>query len=73
MRKILMLIAASLMAASTPALAQSRLHRDESAMQDIGGHFRYMHRDWSVQKGRHVNSICWDWDPGEGWVWNCDE
>ncbi len=73
MQIIPMLVAIAMLALILPAMAQSAAHREESAMQDIGGHFRHMHRDWSGHKGRHVNSVCWDWDPGEGWVWNCNE
>lgn len=39
--------------------------------QDVGGHYRHMHRDWSQQQGRHTHSVCWEWDPGKGWVWVC--
>lgn len=71
MRKVTFLIAALSLATSLPAMAQSEEHREHSAMQHIGGHYRHMHRDWSQQEGRHTHSVCWDWDPGEGWVWNC--
>jgi hypothetical protein len=30
-----------------------------------------MHRDWSQQEGRHVHNVCWEWNPGVGWVWVC--
>jgi hypothetical protein len=72
MRKLSLVIVASL-AATLPAMAQSEEHREHSAMQHIGGHYRHMHRDWSGTEGRgHVHSVCWDWDVAEGWVWNCN-
>ncbi|MEK4035797.1 hypothetical protein WOC76_04455 [Methylocystis sp. IM3] len=70
MREIAFLIAALSLAISVPAIAQGYREGDE---QDIGGHYRHMHRDWSRQEGRHVHSVCWEWDPGEGWVWVCRE
>ncbi|GLI95127.1 hypothetical protein LMG27198_41190 [Methylocystis echinoides] len=72
MRKLSLSIAALLFAASGPAMAQSDENREHSAMQHIGGHYRHMHRDWSGQEGRHTHSVCWNWDPGHGWVWSCN-
>jgi hypothetical protein len=72
MRKLSLLIAAVLLAAAAPAMAQSDEHREHSTMQHIGGHSRHMHRDWSEQEGRHVHNACWDWDVAHGWVWNCN-
>lgn len=54
-----------------PVIAQSEEHREHSAMQHIGGHWRHSHRDWSQQENRHVHNVCWDWDAAQGWVWNC--
>ncbi len=71
MRKLLLFVTASLLAANAPAMAQSEEHREHSAMQHIGGHWRHGHRDWSQQEGRHVHNVCWDWDATQGWVWNC--
>ncbi|MBL1256631.1 hypothetical protein [Methylocystis sp. Sn-Cys] len=71
MPKRLMMMAALLLATTLPAASQSLEHREHSAMQHLGGHYRHMHRDWSGEKGRHVHSVCWDWDEGEGWVWIC--
>jgi|UPI00056D9290 Spy/CpxP family protein refolding chaperone len=73
MRKLTLLIAALSLASSLPAMAQSASNTRQGDRQDIGGHFRYQHRDWSKQEGHHVHSVCWDWDPGEGWVWDCNE
>lgn len=69
MRKIKFLIAAISLAASLPAMAQN--YRGDGDGQDVGGHYRHMHRDWSQQEGRHVHNVCWQWDPGNGWVWVC--
>ncbi len=63
MRKIAFLIAALSLATSLPAMAH--------IPQDVGGHYRHMHRDWSQQQGGHTHNVCWEWDPGEGWVWVC--
>lgn len=71
MAKRLTMMAAILLATTLPAASQSEEHREHSAMQHLGGHYRHMHRDWSKQQGRHVHSVCWDWDEGEGWVWIC--
>jgi hypothetical protein len=69
MRKLALFAVASVLAASSlPAAAQ---YRNQYADQDIGGHYRHMHRDWSQQEGRHVHNVCWQWDPGGGWVWVC--
>ncbi|WP_424363239.1 hypothetical protein [Methylocystis parvus] len=72
MRKISIFIAASMLATTAPAMAQSEERREHSAMQHIGGHWRHSHRDWSEQEGRHVHSVCWDWDAAQGWVWTCN-
>lgn len=71
MQKLSLLIAALSLAASVPAMAQSEEHREHSAMQHIGGHYRHMHRDWSPVEGHHVHNVCWEWDLAEGWVWVC--
>jgi hypothetical protein len=73
MPKFSLLIAAALLATSLPAMAQSEEHREHSAMQHIGGHWRHQHRDWSGSSGQpaHVHNVCWDWDVARGWVWNC--
>lgn len=69
MRKLILLTAASLLAATSVAMAQASSSNGNE--QDIGGHFRHMHRDWSQQEGRHVHNVCWEWNPGVGWVWVC--
>lgn len=66
MRKVTFLVAALSLVTSLPAIAQQRAQD-----QDIGGHYRHMHRDWSQQEGRHTHNVCWQWDPGAGWVWVC--
>lgn len=72
MSKTLLVIAATLVVATLPAMAQSEERRRHSAMPHIGGHYRHMHRDWSDAQGRgHVHNICWQWDPVEGWEWVC--
>lgn len=72
MRKISLLIAASLLMASQPAMAQREEHREHSRMQHIGGHGRHSHRDWSETGGRgHVHNVCWEWDVVQGWQWVC--
>ncbi len=72
MRKLLLLIAATLLASSVPTMAQENESREHSAMQHYGGHGRHMHRDWSNAYGRgHVHSVCWQWDNFEGWRWVC--
>lgn len=68
MHKITFLVAALLLGASLPAAAQG--YRGDGE-QDVGGHYRHMHRDWSQQEGRHTHNVCWEWDPGRGWVWVC--
>ncbi len=69
MHNLTLLTAASLLATTSLAMAQaSRSYGDE---QDIGGHYRHMHRDWSQQEGHHVHNACWEWNPGAGWVWVC--
>jgi hypothetical protein len=65
MRKASFLIAALSLAISLPAMAQG--YRGYGNEQDIGGHSRHMHRDWSQQEGRHVHNVCWNWDVGQGW------
>lgn len=67
MRKAKLSMAALLLVMSLPAMAQSEREQD----QDIGGHYRHMHRDWSQQEGRHTHNVCWQWDAGKGWVWIC--
>ena len=69
MRKLTFAIGALQLALSLPASAQSYRHYGYS--QDIGGHSRHMHRDWSGQAGRHVHNVCWEWNPDVGWVWIC--
>ncbi|MEK4033676.1 hypothetical protein WOC76_15675 [Methylocystis sp. IM3] len=69
MRKIMFLIVALPLASSPQAMAQT--YRSQGDEQDVGGHYRHMHRDWSQQKGRHAHNVCWEWDPGRGWVWAC--
>jgi hypothetical protein len=69
MRKIASLIAATALVIGLPAMAQG--YRGGGVEQDVGGHYRHMHRDWSQQSGRHVHNVCWEWDPGAGWVWVC--
>jgi hypothetical protein len=69
MRKLALWTAASFLAATGfPVMAQNSARGTD---QDIGGHFRHMHRDWSQQEGRHVHNVCWEWNPGVGWVWKC--
>lgn len=46
MRKIILSIIASMFVFTGPAMAQSEEHREHSAMQHIGGHWRHGHRDW---------------------------
>lgn len=72
MRSLPFFVAALVLAANVPAKAQSDEHREHSAMQHIGGHWRHSHRDWSQQEGRHVHNVCWNWDPAAGWIWNCN-
>jgi hypothetical protein len=71
MRRIILPLIASWLALAGLAVAQSEEHREHSAMQHLGGHWRHSHRDWSQQEGRHVHSVCWDWDAGRGWGWVC--
>ncbi len=67
MLKLVLLTAASFLAVTGLAMAQANSQQD----QDVGGHYRHMHRDWSQQEGRHTHNVCWEWDPGQGWVWVC--
>ncbi len=67
MLKLVLLTAASFLAVTGLAMAQASSQQD----QDVGGHYRHMHRDWSQQEGRHTHNVCWEWDPGQGWVWVC--
>ncbi len=71
MRKVSLAIAAAMLAASLPALAQENESREHSAMQHYGGHGRHMHRGWSgVSGGGPVRSVCWIWN-GLAWAWVC--
>ncbi len=72
-RKITFLIAAALFAIAPPALAHDAAghptHGD--TVQRYGGHWRYMHRDWSTPNTR-VPGVCWLWDTREDeWRWEC--
>lgn len=54
---------------SGPSLA---VERELGNIQRYGGHWRYMHRDWSGVYGRATPGVCWEWDDERGeWVWAC--
>ncbi len=71
MRKIALVLVASVLLSPLPARAQDEAG-DHSRMQHYGGHGRHLHRDWSGAGGRgHMHNVCWQWNELRGWEWFC--
>jgi hypothetical protein len=73
MRKLTLLLIATLLIAAPPALAQRAGPAPNSGdIQAYGGPWRYQHRDWSRPGHPLDPGVCWYWnDRASEWKWEC--
>lgn len=71
MRKLLSLAAVAALTLASAAPTQAGVSHHGVYHQDVGGHYRHSHRDWSGTGGRgHVHGPCWVHHHGQA-VWIC--